>query len=166
MASIYLQGDTSTMALLVLTYHPSIMDNLPPHLLTEPSYLVLAFTSDSHVYRQLYADVIHLWKDNQLPSFPPFETVTGWLNFCGNGKLFTKRTFKPLWLVWYLNIDKSFLLKWDFCGFNPHKGKICNINSNDKSLILFSLTINFQCEIHSNHELTVEFHDISNCTMY
>ncbi|KAK2558384.1 Dynein axonemal assembly factor 9 [Acropora cervicornis] len=64
------------MALLVLTYHPSIMDNLPPHLLTEHSYLVLAFTSGSHVYRQLYADVIHLWKDNQLSSFPPFETVT------------------------------------------------------------------------------------------
>jgi len=69
-------GDARRMALLVLTYHPSIMDNLPPHLLTEHSYLVLAFTSGSHVYRQLYADVIHLWKDNQLPSFPPFETVT------------------------------------------------------------------------------------------
>lgn len=69
-------GDTSRIALLVLTYHPSIIDNLPPHLLTEHSYLVLAFTSDSHLYRQLYADVIHLWKDNQLPSFPPFETVT------------------------------------------------------------------------------------------
>ena len=137
MASIYLQGDTRRMALLVLTYHPSIMDNLPPHLLTEHSYLVLAFTSDSHLYRQLYADVIHLWKDNQLPSFPPFETVTGWSNLCSNGKLFAKRSFKPSWLVWYLNIDKSLLLKWHFCGFNPQKGNICNIN-NDISLILFS----------------------------
>ncbi|XP_068708667.1 dynein axonemal assembly factor 9-like [Montipora foliosa] len=70
------KGVTSTMTVLFLTYHPNIKENLPPYFLTEHSCLVLAFTPDSHVYRQLFSDVIHFWEENQLPYFPQFETVT------------------------------------------------------------------------------------------
>ncbi|KAJ7385532.1 hypothetical protein OS493_015104 [Desmophyllum pertusum] len=70
----YDKGSTSAIALLILTCHTSIKENLP-YYLTTSERLVLALTPRSRIYRQFYSDVIHLWKENQLPSFPQFETV-------------------------------------------------------------------------------------------
>ena len=73
----FLQGSTSSIALLVLTYHGSIQGNLPYYLTRKHGSLVLALTPRSRIYRQFYSDVMHLWKENQLHSFPQFETVVG-----------------------------------------------------------------------------------------
>lgn len=73
----FLQGSTSSIALLVLTYHASIEGNLPYYLTRKRGSLVLALTPRSRIYRQFYSDVMHLWKENQLPNFPQFETVVG-----------------------------------------------------------------------------------------
>ncbi|XP_078357511.1 dynein axonemal assembly factor 9-like isoform X1 [Oculina patagonica] len=69
------KGSTNAIVFLILTYHASIKDNLPYYLTSEHSSLVLALAPRSRIYRQFYSDVIHLWKENQLPSFPQFETV-------------------------------------------------------------------------------------------
>ena len=71
------QSSTSIVTLLILTYHPSIEENLPCYMTNEQNSLVVALVPHSHIYRQFYSDVLHLWKENQLPSFPLFETVEG-----------------------------------------------------------------------------------------
>ena len=73
----FLQGSTDAIAFLILTYHASIKDNLPYYLTSQQSSLVLALAPRSRIYRQFYSDVLHLWKENQLASFPQFEIVEG-----------------------------------------------------------------------------------------
>lgn len=67
----------SSSAVLILTCYPSIKDNLPYYLTVKQSHVVLALTPRSRIYRQFYSNVIHLWKENQLPGFAQFETVDG-----------------------------------------------------------------------------------------
>lgn len=71
----YDKGSTTISTLLILTYHASIKENLPYYLINKQNNLVLALTPHSHIYRQFYSDVLHLWKENQVPSFPHFETL-------------------------------------------------------------------------------------------
>ncbi|XP_058958401.2 dynein axonemal assembly factor 9 isoform X1 [Pocillopora verrucosa] len=62
-------------ALLIISYHPSSKESLPYYLTAKQSHVLLALTPRSRTYRQFYSDVIHLWKERQLPNFPQFETV-------------------------------------------------------------------------------------------